>query len=61
MQEFIKVIDPEMAKRLIEMGFSYVREQDYYAFCVNNELISVLHECFSEQKDKYVVEHKLKF
>lgn len=58
-RNFIKVIDPEMAKKLMSLGFSYTREGEFFAFAETPELMSVLQQHYSGSR--YFAENKLRF
>lgn len=58
--DFIKVVDPEVAKTLADLGFQYVKEQKYFAFICTDELLSVLQTKFSDLSC-FCRENKLRF
>ena len=43
-KEFIKIVDPELALKLITLGFQYIKEQSGFAFIYNEELTSILEQ-----------------
>lgn len=59
-KNFIKVINRELAERLIASGFSYIKESEFYAFADTPELSSVLQRMSFSDK-RYFAENKLRF
>lgn len=62
-QNLIKVINPDKANYLVELGFSYIKEkinnQDVYVFTNNNEVLKHLQSNFD--KCDFLVENTLRF
>ena len=58
-QYLIKVIDPKTAEKLKSLGFSYIKEANFFSFHSTPELLSFLQKTFS--KTEYVIENKLRF
>jgi hypothetical protein len=57
---FIKVIDQKLAERLIDSGFSYIKEGKFYAFAESPELTAILQKAkFSD--NSYFTENLLRF
>lgn len=63
MKSFIKVVNPEVAKRLETEGFSYVTESVngtvVFVFVVSPDLMSALCACYGA--NDYFVDNKLRF
>lgn len=59
MDNFIKVLDPNVAEELVRAGFSYVKENSGFAFPETPELKSFLLEAFSSVP--LVRENRLQF
>ena len=57
--KFIKIVNPDIAEKLICLGFQYIKEGAAFAFPYSDELILVLQREYTE--DPYVVENKLRF
>lgn len=57
--QFIKVVDPDFAKQLADLGFQYMKEQNVFVFSLNDELQAVLQRQYSTAK--FVIENKLRF
>lgn len=56
---FIKILDPDVAQKLIEMGYTPIKEQKIYCFPYNNELLALLNTEFASKT--IVVENTLTF
>ena len=56
---FIKVVDPEMAKFLSTLGFQYIKEQNIFAFTYSDELLAVIQKQYA--CPKFICENKLRF
>lgn len=46
MKNFIKIVDPDLAERLSNLGFIYVKEPDCYAFIYDEKLMNLLNVNF---------------
>lgn len=57
--KFIKVVNPEIAEKLVVLGFQYIKEGAAFAFPYSDDLILVLQREYT--KDPYVIENKLRF
>ena len=58
-QKFIKVINPDIARYLVSLGFQYVKEQNVFAFTTSDELLKVINSKFKNVA--FVAENKLRF
>jgi len=58
-KRFIKVLSPEIADKLATLGFTYIKEQNFYAFPYSDELAAVVQQKFA--KMSFVNESKLRF
>lgn len=56
---FIKVVDPELANGLVALGFQYVKERNVFAFPYSDDLMVVLHQQYA--RPQFVTENKLRF
>jgi len=62
-QNLIKVLNPELANELVNLGFSYIKEQinskDVFCFTFNKEILNYLQNNFN--KRDFIFENTLKF
>ena len=56
---FIKVVNPEIAKKLVSLGFQYIKEQNTFAFPYSDELVAVIQREYSQSQ--FACESKLRF
>lgn len=56
---FIKIVSPEVANRLVALGFQYIKEQNVFAFPYSDEIMIVLQQQYSNPQ--FVTESKLRF
>lgn len=56
---FIKIFDPDVAKKLIDQGFAPVKEQKIYCFPYDDKLLALLQTEFASKT--IVIENKLTF
>lgn len=56
---FIKVVDPDMAKQLADLGFQYIKEQNVFVFPYSDEIMLILQQQYSVAQ--FVKESKLRF
>lgn len=59
MKNLIKVVSPELANKLVSLGFQYIKEAEYFAFIQTDELMSVLQQTYSN--GSFICENKLRF
>ena len=59
MKNLIKVVSPELADKLVALGFQYIKEGSVYAFIETEELTDLLIKNYSN--DEYIRENKLRF
>lgn len=56
---FIKVVNPEIAEKLVSLGFQYIKEQNTFAFPYSDELVAVIQREYSQSQ--FACESKLRF
>lgn len=56
---FIKVVSPDIAKELVDLGFQYIKEHDVFVFPCSDELMSVIFGQYDASQ--FVCENKLRF
>ena len=56
---FIKVVNPDVANNLVALGFQYIKEQNVFVFPYSNEIMVVLQRQYSTPQ--FVTENKLRF
>lgn len=56
---FIKVVNPDVANNLVALGFQYIKEQNVFVFPYSNEIMVVLQRQYSSPQ--FVTENKLRF
>lgn len=56
---FIKVVNPEIAEKLVSLGFQYIKEQNTFAFPYSDELVAVIRREYSQSQ--FACESKLRF
>ena len=56
---FIKVVNPDVASNLVALGFQYIKEQNVFVFPYSNEIMVVLQRQYSSPQ--FVTENKLRF
>lgn len=56
---FIKVVNPDVANNLVTLGFQYIKEQNVFVFPYSDEIMVVLQRQYSSPQ--FVTENKLRF
>ena len=56
---FIKVVNPDVANNLVALGFQYIKEQNVFVFPYSDEIMVVLQRQYSTPQ--FVTENKLRF
>ena len=56
---FIKVVNPDVANNLVALGFQYIKEQNVFVFPYSDEIMVVLQRQYSSSQ--FVTEDKLRF
>lgn len=56
---FIKVVNPDVANDLVALGFQYIKEQNVFVFPYSDEIMVVLQRQYSSPQ--FVTENKLRF
>ena len=56
---FIKVVNPDVASNLVALGFQYIKEQNIFVFPYSDEIMVVLQRQYSSPQ--FVTENKLRF
>lgn len=56
---FIKVVSPDVAKQLADLGFQYMKEQDVFVFPYSEEIVIFLQKQYSTAQ--FAIENKLRF
>ena len=56
---FIKVVNPDVANNLVALGFQYIKEQNVFVFPYSNEIMVILQRQYSSPQ--FVTENKLRF
>lgn len=56
---FIKVVNPDVANNLVALGFQYIKEQNVFVFPYSDEIMVVLQRQYSSPQ--FVTENKLRF
>ena len=56
---FIKVVNPDVANNLVALGFQYIKEQNVFVFPYSDEIMVVLQRQYSSPQ--FVMENKLRF
>lgn len=56
---FIKVVNPDVANNLVALGFQYIKEQNVFVFPYSDEMMVVLQRQYSSPQ--FVMENKLRF
>ena len=56
---FIKVVNPDVASNLVALGFQYIKEQNVFVFPYSDEIMVVLQRQYSTPQ--FVTENKLRF
>lgn len=56
---FIKVVNPDVANNLVALGFQYIKEQNVFVFPYSDEIMVVLQRQYS--RPQFVTENKLRF
>lgn len=56
---FIKVVNPDVANNLVALGFQYIKEQNVFVFPYSDEMMVVLQRQYSSPQ--FVTENKLRF
>ena len=56
---FIKVVNPDVASNLVALGFQYIKEQNVFVFPYSDEIMVVLQRQYSSPQ--FVTENKLRF
>ena len=59
MNNFIKVVNPELANQMAALGFQYIKEQNVFTFHYSEELMRILQKQYSNSQ--FVIESKLRF
>lgn len=57
--QFIKIADPEVAAKLLSLGFQYIKEGDTFVFANDNALADLIKQHYSAVT--FVQESKLRF
>lgn len=56
---FIKVVNPDVANNLVALGFQYIKEQNVFVFPYSDEIMVVLQRQYLSPQ--FVTENKLRF
>ena len=56
---FIKVVNQDVANNLVALGFQYIKEQNVFVFPYSDEIMVVLQRQYSSPQ--FVTENKLRF
>lgn len=59
MKNLIKIVNQDLAMRLADLGFQYIKEGFMFAFIQTDELMSILQETCSN--GDFICENKLRF
>lgn len=58
-KHFIKVVNPELAEKLIALGFQYMQEINGFVFTYSDELVSTLEKEFDYRS--FAINNRLTF
>lgn len=56
---FIKIVDPNLANFLVDLGFQYIKERNVFAFIASDDLMLALQQHYTAPQ--IIVENKLRF